>query len=272
MSGAPAPPRRDPRQRGRRLTKSTCGTTSNVRLIFIGWGDAVSTPYARWKAIVNNAMSGTFSADDGQRDIQRAIKELAERLPTPLQPLARLVYNYRWAWLPGAGALFHDIDRAHWRRSGCNPRHVIEAVPPRRLQELSRDEPFVARLRTLADRADADLRQPWADCGIQPDRPVAYFCSEFAIHCSLPIYSGGLGVLAGDMLKAASDLAIPMVGVGLLYREGYFHQRMDTAGWQHEYWITNDFERLPVALVTGPDEEPLTVQLVIRERVVKVQV
>ena len=216
--------------------------------------------------------SDTFSADDGRRDLQRSINELTERLPPLLQPLARLIYNYRWAWLPGAGALFHDIDLAHWRRSGCNPRHVIEAVSPRRLQELSRDEPFVARLRTLADRVDADMQRPWADCGIRPDRPVAYFCSEFAIHCSLPIYSGGLGVLAGDMLKAASDLAIPMVGVGLLYREGYFHQRMDTAGWQHEYWVTNDFERLPVVLVTGPDEEALTVQLVIRGRVVKVQV
>jgi starch phosphorylase len=214
----------------------------------------------------------TFSANDGRRDLQRAIAELTERLPIALQPLARLIYNYRWAWLPGASTLFADIERAHWRRSGCNPRHVIEAASPRRLQQLARDEPFVARLRTLADRVDADLQRPWADIPIRPDRPVAYFCAEFGIHCSLPIYGGGLGVLAGDVLKTASDLAIPMVGVGLLYREGYFHQRMDTAGWQHEYWITSDFERLPVVLVTGPDEEPLTVQLIIRDRIVRVQV
>jgi starch phosphorylase len=214
----------------------------------------------------------TFSANDGRHDLQRAINELSERLPIPLQPLARLIYNYRWAWLPGASTLFSDIERAHWRRSGCNPRHVIEAASPRRLQQLAHDEPFVARLRTLADRVDADLQRPWADISIRPDRPVAYFCSEFGIHCSLPIYGGGLGVLAGDVLKAASDLAIPMVGVGLLYREGYFHQRMDTAGWQHEYWVTSDFERLPVVLVTGPDEEPLTVQLIIRDRIVRVQV
>jgi len=216
--------------------------------------------------------TNAFSDNDGRRDFQQAINELAERLPVTLQPLARLIYNYRWAWLPGAGTLFRDIDSAHWRRSGCNPRHVIEAASPRRLQELSRDEPFVARLRTLADRLDADLQRPWADAPVQPDRPVAYFCSEFAIHCSLPIYGGGLGVLAGDVLKTASDLAIPMVGVGLLYREGYFHQRLDTAGWQHEYWVTSDFERLPVVLVTSQDEEPLTVQLIIRNRVVRLQI
>lgn len=213
-----------------------------------------------------------FSGNDGQRDIHRAINELAERLPPPLQPLARLAYNYRWAWLPGAGLLFRDIDPAHWRHSGCNPRHVIEAASPRRFQQLSRDETFVARLRTLADRLDADLQRPWTDTLIRPDRPVAYFCSEFGVHCSLPIYGGGLGVLAGDVLKTASDLAIPMVGVGLIYREGYFHQRLDTHGWQHEYWVTADFERLPIVLVTTPDEEPLTVQLIIRDRIVRVQV
>ena len=95
--------------------------------------------------------SQVFSANDGQRDLQRAINELAERLPPPLQPLARLMYNYRWAWLPGAGLLFRDIDFAHWQRSGCNPRHVIEAVSPRRLQQLSRDEPFVAENPRVTD-------------------------------------------------------------------------------------------------------------------------
>ena len=244
-----------------------------MRLTFGGAGTVCIHVRRPWKAAVNDAMTiEAFSANDGQRDIQRAINELAERLPIPLQPLARLIYNYRWAWLPGAGTLFRDIDPAHWQRSGCNPRHVIEAVSPRRLQQLARDEPFVARLRTVADRVDADLQRPCGDTSIRPDRPVAYFCSEFGIHCSLPIYGGGLGVLAGDLLKTASDLGVPMVGVGLLYREGYFHQRMDTAGWQHEYWVTTDFERLPIVLVTGPDEEPLTVQLVIRDRIVRVQI
>ena len=102
----------------------------------------------------------------------------------------------------------------------------------------------------------------------QTSRPVAYFCSEFGAHCSLALYGGGLGVLAGDTLKAAADLAVPMVGVGLFYRQGYFHQRLDLDGWQREYWINADFERLPAVRVTGADQRPLTVEVEMRGRVV----
>ncbi len=210
--------------------------------------------------------------NDGRRDRARAITELAERLPGPLLPLARLVYNYRWAWMVGGASLFHDIDPAGWRHSGCNPRAVLEAAPPRRLQELARDAGFVEQVEHFAARVDADLQRPDADFGVASAHPIAYFCSEFGVHCSLPLYGGGLGVLAGDMLKAASDLALPMIGVGLLYREGYFHQRLDTQGWQHEYWTPTDFARLPAVLVTGPDQEPLTVEVTIRDRRVRVQI
>jgi starch phosphorylase len=208
----------------------------------------------------------------GHRDVQRAIAELAERLPRPLLPLARLAYNYRWSWSPSGAAFFREIDPDIWGRGECNPRHVIEAAPPHRLQELAIEETFVERLREFAAFVEADLQRPWAETAIAPERPVAYFCSEFGIHCSLPIYGGGLGVLAGDLLKAASDLGVPMVGVGLLYRQGYFHQRMDWDGWQHEYWVNTNFERLPAVRVTGADQRPLTVDLVIRSRTVHVQV
>lgn len=211
-------------------------------------------------------------AYDGRRDLERGIDELGERLPFALLPLARLAYNYRWAWLPGGASLFRDLDPANWRRSGCNPRYVIESVPPRRLQELARDEAFVGRVQAMAATVAADLHRPPAQAPIPPEHPAAYFCSEFGFHCSIPIYSGGLGVLAGDTLKSASDLGIPMVGVGLLYREGYFHQRIDASGWQHEYWVTTDFERAPAALVTGADDEPLTVEVQLRGRVVTVQI
>ena len=214
----------------------------------------------------------TVRACDGRRDLARAVEELAERLPEPLWPLARVAYNYRWSWMPGAVALFSEIDPAVWRRSDCNPRHVVEVTAPRRLRDLAGQQAYLARLREVAARLDADLARPWAQMGISPGRPVAYFCSEFGIHCSLPLYGGGLGVLAGDMIKAASDLALPMVGVGLLYRQGYFHQRMDTEGWQHEYWTSTRFERLPMARVTGPDDQPLTVTVVIRGRTVHIQV
>jgi starch phosphorylase len=214
----------------------------------------------------------TPQSNDGQRDVERAIAELAERLPGPLVPLARAAYNYRWAWLPNGAKLFRQMDPVIWGHGEWNPRYVIEAVPPRRLLELAHQQPYVEEVRALAARIQADRNRPWAQTGISPERPVAYFCSEFAVHCSLPLYGGGLGVLAGDYLKAASDLALPVVGVGLLYRQGYFHQRLDTAGWQHEYWVNTNYERLPAVRVTGPDDRPLTVDLVLRGRRVRIQV
>lgn len=214
----------------------------------------------------------TPSRTDGRHDIERAIAELAERLPAPLLPLAQVVYNYRWAWVSGAAAVFREIDPAIWRRSECNPRAVIESVPPQRLRELAERPEFVQRVVDLARSIAVDPARPPVTTAIPADRPVAYLCSEFAVHCSLPLYGGGLGVLAGDVLKAASDLGLPMVGVGLLYRQGYFHQRMDQAGWQHEYWTNTDFELLPAVRVTGPDRQPLTIEIVLRARPVRVQV
>ncbi|MGD9764508.1 MAG: alpha-glucan family phosphorylase [Candidatus Binatia bacterium] len=209
-----------------------------------------------------------FGPYDGQRDVQRAVGELADRMPEPLKPLAALAFNYRWSWLVGGGQLFHDIDPDAWRRSGCNPRYVIEATSPRRFNELAQDEGYVRRLRAIVEAVEEDLHAPARPVGGQTSRPVAYFCSEFGAHCSLALYGGGLGVLAGDTLKAASDLAVPMLGMGLFYRQGYFHQDLDLGGWQREYWVNADFERLPTVQVTGPDERPLTVVVDIRGRTV----
>ena len=100
---------------------------------------------------------------------------------------------------------------------------------------------------------------------VSADQPVAFVCAEYGVHVSLPVYSGGLGALAGDLLKEASDRALPMVAVGLMYRKGYFRQRIDASGWQHEYWIETDPERLPAARVTGEDGAPLTVTVAIGE-------
>jgi starch phosphorylase len=209
--------------------------------------------------------------NDGRRDLERAVHELAERLPPPLVPLARLAFNYRWSWLPDGPALFADADRRLWSLCGANPRWLIEAIRPRSLLELAADPSYVTRVDAVAAALDADLARPPAPGPIPPGRPVAYFCSEFAVHGSLPLYGGGLGVLAGDFLKAASDLAIPMVGIGLLYREGYFHQRLDVAGAQHEYWLRADFERLPLVLVCDEECRPVTVEVDIRRRKVRVQ-
>jgi starch phosphorylase len=209
---------------------------------------------------------------DGRLDVDRAVAQLAERLPVPVVPLARLAFNYWWSWRPGGAAVFRDLDPALWQRSGGNPRFLLEVATPRRLDEAAARADYVARVRELAAALDAELGRPPAAAPIPAERPVAYVCSEFGIHRSLPLYAGGLGILAGDLLKAASDLALPLVGVGLLYRQGYHRQRLDQTGWQHEYWIDTAWEGLPAVLVTGPDGRPLTVGLAIRGRTLRIQV
>jgi starch phosphorylase len=208
---------------------------------------------------------------DGRADVARAVAELAERLPDALLPLARLAYNYRWTWLPDGTAVFRDVDPVLWERSGWNPRWLIEAVPPKHLRRLADSADYVARVRALAACIDAECARPGIDA-LSPERPVAYFCSEFGLHASLPLYGGGLGVLAGDLLKAASDLCVPMVGVGLLYREGYFHQRLDASGWQVEYWTPTEVERLPLVQVTNGDGRPRTIAVELRGRTVQIAI
>jgi len=210
--------------------------------------------------------------DDGSRELERAALELSEWLPAGLAPLARVAFNYRWTWLPDGPRLFSDMDERLWSRSACNPRWMIQTVLPSRLRALAEDRSYVQRVTAVAQQIEADLRRPPLVGPVQRERPVAYFCSEFGAHCSLSLYGGGLGVLAGDVLKSASDLALPMVGVGLLFREGYFHQRLGIDGWQFEYWTRTDFELSPVVLVRDATGRPLTVEVVIRGRTVHVQI
>jgi starch phosphorylase len=209
--------------------------------------------------------------NDGRLDVERAVAELADRLPAELRPLARVAFNYRWSWMPDGPAVFRDIDPLRWERSQQNPRAMLETMATSRARRLASDERYLARVGALAAGLEDHLRRP-AGVHLAADRPIAYFCSEFAIHHSLPLYGGGLGVLAGDVLKAASDLAVPMLGIGLLYREGYFHQQLDVEGVQHEWWIPGEFERLPAVLVTGDDGAPLTVSVDMRGRTVRIQV
>ena len=118
---------------------------------------------------------------------------------------------------------------------------------------------------------DADLERA-PDPAFASGGPVAFLCAEYGVHLSLPVYSGGLGALAGDLLKEASDRGLPMVAVGLMYRKGYFRQRIDGGGWQHEYWIDTDPQRLPAALVTDESGEPLTVTVPIYDANVVAQI
>ncbi len=166
------------------------------------------------------------------------------------EKLNELAYNMWWAWHPRVFAIFRDLDRELFRKHGRNPVAFLKHLPPEVLVRRTVDTEFHARV----DRALRQLQrylsntQTWSakHCGILEARPVAYFSAEFGIHESLPIYSGGLGILAGDHIKSASDLGLPLWGVGLFYREGYFRQRLDEHGWQISEYLENDPSMLPV--------------------------
>jgi starch phosphorylase len=196
----------------------------------------------------------------GRADLEHAAEELAERLPAALAPLARLAYNYRWSWMPGAPEAFAAIDRERFELCQLNPVRLLDEASPRALRRAAGDSELVSRAAELEAQLRADLNRPFAT-RLDPERPVAFLCAEFGLHVSLPVYSGGLGALAGDILKEASDLAVPMVGIGLMYGKGYFRQRIDASGWQHEYWVDTDPQRLPAARVTGADGAPVSVEI-----------
>jgi starch phosphorylase len=192
-------------------------------------------------------------------DLGRAAADLAGRLPEPIAGLATLAYNYRWSWT-GGDRLFRDIDEHRWERCRANPVRFLTETSTASLQRAAANDGLTRRIRAAVEDLDNHLAT-----GPAPGTPpVAFICAEFGIHRSLPIYAGGLGVLAGDVLKEASDSGLPFVGVGLFYRQGYFRQRLDYDGWQVEYWSWNDPVRHPMALVTDGDGDPLTVTVPIR--------
>jgi glycogen phosphorylase len=194
----------------------------------------------------------------GDAGLDRRAADLAARLPEALAPLARIAYNYRWAWYPRGKEVFRSIDADRWRVCGENPVRLLQEASYEALASAAGDADLLARAAALEEAFAADLGRP-AVGPIRPERPVAFFCAEYGVHHSLPVYSGGLGALAGDLVKEASDQAVPLVAVGLLYRQGYFRQRLDASGWQQEYWVDVDPERLPMALVRRPDGRTLTV-------------
>ena len=195
----------------------------------------------------------------GSWELAAAAAALAARVPAELAPLARLAYKYRWAWEPGGEQVFRDLDPHGWERSGRNPVRQLDDLALDRAERAAGDPELRERIEALAAAVDDDLARPARTLpGV--DGPVAFFCAEFGIHASLPIYSGGLGVLAGDVLKEASDLAYPFVGIGLLYRRGYFHQRVDRTGMQQEYWLQLFPERTPAVQLLQDGGGPLELQ------------
>ena len=188
-------------------------------------------------------------------------------LPDRLAALEQLSVNLRWSWDKPTQDLFAAIDTALWERCGRDPVALLGAVTPQRLDELAAHQQFLERLDRLADDLRTSARPLWyqdqsdaATAGALPTG-IAYFSMEFGVSEVLPNYSGGLGILAGDHLKAASDLGLPLVAVGLYYRSGYFRQSLTADGWQQETYPSLDPQGLPLRLLTTTADEPMLVAL-----------
>ncbi|UNX53962.1 alpha-glucan family phosphorylase [Georgenia sp. TF02-10] len=197
----------------------------------------------------------------------RAIRRFTVRtvLPEPLAPLDTLALNLRWSWHAPTRDLFASLDPALWRAVDQDPVALLGSLAPRRLRQLGEDRALVAQVRELAEDLQRYLTEPrWYQRELDdPDKPaaVAYFSAEYGITAVLPQYSGGLGILAGDHLKSASDLGVPLVGVGLFYDAGYFKQSLTRDGWQHETYPLLDPNNLPLTLLREPDGTPARVHL-----------
>ncbi|QQQ75349.1 alpha-glucan family phosphorylase [Saccharothrix sp. 6-C] len=225
----------------------------------------------------------------------RALRRFTVRasLPEPLAALGTLATNLRWTWHPPTQDLFASVDPELWAESG-DPLRLLSVVAPERLEALSRDEQFLAHARALADdlhryttgprwfqrrQDEIGQRREHGDRDPHPlPSAIAYFSMEFGVTEALPNYSGGLGVLAGDHLKAASDLGVPLIAVGLLYRSGYFRQALSLDGWQIEHYPVLDPRGLPLELLAEPSGAPILVHVampgdrVLRAKVWKAQV
>ncbi len=194
------------------------------------------------------------------------------RLIEPLQALNDLSLNFFWSWNPEGTELFREVDPSLWEKCEQNPRLFLRSIGELRLLQKSTDFAYVERLRQFKAKADAYLAENPEPVGkISNENPVAYFCAEYGVHNSLPTYSGGLGILAGDHLKSASDLNIPLVAVGLLYRFGYFRQTIAHNGWQEEDYQDVFDSELALTPVTDANGERVYISVHIRGREVLAQ-
>ncbi len=197
-------------------------------------------------------------------------------LPEPINRLNELVYNLWWTWQADARELFRMWDYPLWRSTGHNPVKMLHSMTPEQLVELSKNIPFRRKLERVMMQFDAEMKngykwfiQKYPDLAT---KPIAYFSAEFGLHNSLPIYSGGLGILSGDHCKEASDLGVPLVGLGFMYPQGYFRQRIPSHGWQEAVYEELDFRDTPVWPVTDADGERMIVQVQLDTRQVFVEI
>lgn len=193
------------------------------------------------------------------------------RLPDRLEALRRIAGNAWWTWNRNAVSLFRSVDQELWESCGHNPILLLGRASQSRMAELAEDTVFLSRLEEVQGELENYMSKsgwfPRAHKGVlSGDDVIAYFSAEFGLHESLPIYSGGLGILAGDTIKSAGDLGIPFVGITLLYRLGYFSQYLNSDGWQQERYPVNDYSNMPVERVKNGDGSPVVISVPMADR------
>ncbi|MEZ5425205.1 MAG: alpha-glucan family phosphorylase [Pyrinomonadaceae bacterium] len=194
------------------------------------------------------------------------------KLPENLKPLNRISWNFYWSWRPEGTCLFRELDPLLWEKCEQNPRLMLSKIQGLTLWQKANNSNYVERLERFTAEFEDYLSQPPVSQGrITPENPAAYFCAEYGVHNSLPIYSGGLGILAGDHLKSASDMNVPLVAVGLMYRYGYFRQAFAHDGWQEERYHNAFENELALRPVFDQEGERVLIQIEMRGRVVYAQ-
>jgi glycogen phosphorylase len=203
------------------------------------------------------------------RTLDRFIAPLQERL----WALAR---NLWWSWDHNSSSLFLDLDPARWSELNHNPIALLSELPLAKLETRAAELMLHSRVnyayRRMLEYLEADRTWGARHAGVLRPHPVAYFSAEFGLHESLPVYSGGLGVLAGDHIKSASDLDIPLVGIGLFYGQGYFRQQLDLGGWQREEYLKTDVNQMPMEVAIGKDGRPVVVEIETRSGRIRAKV
>ena len=208
-------------------------------------------------------------------EIETSAGVSTRELPTTLKSLEKISWNYWWSWAPDGPEIFRDLDPGVWQQCEQNPRALLSQTSDLRLAQIAADPAFAQRVQQLSNRFDAYMSETRAWPGlrtaerVRPETPVAYFCAEYGVHSSLPLYSGGLGILAGDHLKSASDLNLPLVAIGLFYGFGYFRQSVSSADWQAETYKETYPDELPVEPVIDATGAPVMIDVTLRGRVVR---
>ena len=198
------------------------------------------------------------------------------QLPDRITRLNELANDLWWSWNPDARNVFRTLDYSLWRLTAHNPVRMLKLLSPGTLERAIADPMWLANYDRVLARLDAAraAHNTWfeTECPAPPGRSIAYFSAEFALHQSLPIYAGGLGVLAGDHCKEASDLGVPLIGVGFMYPQGYFHQNITADGWQEEVYEKLNWTDAPIEPAMTPEGKPCVTAVPLGNRTVLVAV